>query len=175
MRDLYRDRHQKRVSQLACAMAIEMSLPEEQIEGIRVAGNIHDIGKISVPMEILSKPGQITESEFDIVKNHAQAGYDILRTIEFPWPIAQIVLQHHERMDGSGYPQGLSGEDILLEAKILAVADVVEAMASHRPYRPALGIDKALEEISINKGKLYDAEVVNACLKVFKDKKFKFQ
>ncbi|MBU4388277.1 MAG: HD-GYP domain-containing protein [Proteobacteria bacterium] len=175
MRDLYRDRHQKRVSQLACAMAREMSLPEEQIEGIRVAGIIHDIGKISVPMEILSKPGRITESEFDIVKNHAQAGYDILKSIKFPWPIAQIVLQHHERMDGSGYPQGLSGEDILLEARILGLADIVEAMASHRPYRPALGIDKALEEISINKGKLYDAEVVNACLRVFKDKGFRFK
>ncbi|MBU2521461.1 MAG: HD domain-containing protein [Proteobacteria bacterium] len=175
MRDPYMDSHHKRVSQLACAIAREMNLPDEQIEGIRVAGNIHDIGKISVPMEILSKPGRVNKSEFGIIKNHAQAGYDILKTIEFPWPIAQIVLQHHERMDGSGYPKGLLGKKMLIEARILGVADVVEAMASHRPYRSALGIDKALEEISINKGKLYDAEVVNACLRVFKDKKFKFK
>ena len=175
MRDPYRDSHQKRVSQLACAMAREMNLPEEQIEGIRVAGNIHDIGKISVPMEILSKPGRVNKSEFGIIKSHTQAGYDILKTIEFPWPIAQIVLQHHERMDGSGYPQGLSGKDILLEARILGVADVVEAMVSHRPYRPALGIDKALEEISKNRGVLYDPEVVDACLKLFTEKRFEFE
>jgi len=175
MKDPYRHSHQKRVAQLACAIAREMNLPEEQIEGIRVAGNIHDIGKISVPMEILNKPGRVNKNEFGIIKNHAQAGYDILKTIEFPWPIAQIVLQHHERMDGSGYPQGLSGKDILLEARILGVADVVEAMVSRRPYRPALGIDKALEEISKNRGILYDPEVVDACLKLFTEKRFEFE
>ena len=121
------------------------------------------------------KPGRLSKTEFDLIKNHSQVGYDILKTIQFPWPVSQIVLQHHERIDGSGYPNGLLGKEILIEARILGVADVVEAMASHRPYRPALGIDKALEEISINKGKFYDTEAVNACLRVFKDKGFKFK
>jgi len=165
-RDPYTAGHQRRVTQLACAIAREMNLPEEQIEAIRVAGTIHDIGKIYVPAEILSKPGRLTENEFAIIKTHPQVGYEILKTIEFPWPIAQIVLQHHETMDGSGYPQGLSGEDILLEAGILRVADVVEAMSSHRPYRPAPGIDKALFEILQNKGCLYDSNVVDACLQI---------
>ena len=135
---------------------------------------IHDLGKISTPADILSKPGRLNEHEFGIIRSHPQAGYDILKEVEFPWPIAQIILQHHERMGGSGYPQGLSGEDILLEARILGVADVVEAMASHRPYRPALGIDKALEEISNNRGALYDADVVDACSRVFREKGFKW-
>jgi len=172
IKDPYTAGHQKRVTRLASAIAEELGLPKEQIEGIRIAGLIHDIGKVSIPAEILSKPGRITDLEFSVIKTHSQAGYDILKTIEFPWPIAQIVLQHHERLNGSGYPQGLSGEEILLEARILGVADVVEAMASHRPYRPALGIDKALEEIAQNRGILYDARVAEACLKLFADKGF---
>lgn len=172
IKDPYTAGHQKRVTRLASAIAEELGLPKEQIEGIRIAGLIHDIGKVSIPAEILSKPGRITDLEFSVIKTHSQAGYDILKTIEFPWPIAQIVLQHHERLNGSGYPQGLSGEEILLEARILGVADVVEAMASHRPYRPALGIDKALEEITQNRGILYDARVAEACLKLFADKGF---
>jgi PAS domain S-box-containing protein len=175
MRDPYTAGHQRRVTQLACAIAKEMGLPEEQIEGIRMAGLIHDIGKINVPAEILSKPGPLTKLEFGLIKMHPQTGHDVLKAIEFPWPVAPIVLQHHERMDGSGYPQGLSGEEIILEARILAVSDVVEAMASHRPYRSARGIDKALEEISQNRGVLYDPEVVDACLKLFKEKRFEFE
>ena len=174
-RDSYTAGHQRRVAEIAGAIAIETGLSEHQVEGVRIAGLIHDIGKISVPAEILSKPGKITEHEFGIIKSHPKVGYDILRKINFPWPISQIVLQHHERMDGSGYPQGLSGKAILLEARIMAVADVVEAMSSHRPYRPALGIDKALEEISKNREMLYDPEVVDACLMLFKDKGFKFK
>ena len=174
-RDPYTAGHQQRVTRLACAMAQEMGLPEEQIEGIRVAGTLHDMGKIYVPAEILNKPGRLTEMEMGLIKTHPQVGYDILKTIEFPWPVAQIVLQHHERMDGFGYPQRLSGEEILLEPRILAVADVVEAMSSHRPYRPAHGIDKALEEISQNRDVLYDPEVVDACLKLFTEKGFKFE
>ena len=176
MRDPYTAGHQRRVTQLACAIAEEMGLPEEQIEGLRLAGLIHDIGKISVPAEILSKPGRLTDLEFGLIKAHPQVGYNVLNgSLEFPWPVAQIVLQHHERMDGSGYPQGLSGEEIILEARILAVADVVEAMASHRPYRSARGIDKALEEISQNRGVLYDPEVVDVCLKLFTEKGFKLE
>ena len=174
-RDPYTAGHQRRVADLARATAKEMGFPRDKITGIRMAGALHDIGKIAIPSEILSKPGRLNGTEFELIKNHPKVGYDILKSIKFPWPVAQIVLQHHERMDGSGYPQALSGEDILSEARILGVADVVEAMASHRPYRAALGIDKALEEISINRGKLYDVEVVNGCLKVFKDKGFKFK
>jgi len=150
-RDPYTAGHQHRVADLATAIAEEMSLSKDQVEGIRMAGMIHDIGKISIPAEILSKPGSITEYEFGIIKTHPRVGYDILKQIEFPWPVAQIVYQHHERINGSGYPQGLCGKEILLQAKILGVADVVEAMASHRPYRPAFGIEKALEEISQTK------------------------
>ena len=175
MRDPYTSGHQQRVTQLACAIAKEMGLSGEVLAEIRVAGSLHDIGKMYVPGEILSKSGGLAGVEFDLIKTHPEAGYSILKTIEFPWPVAQIVLQHHERMDGSGYPAGLSGDDILLEARILGVADVVEAMASHRPYRPALGINKALEEISQKSGSLYDPEVVDACLKLFAEKKFKFQ
>lgn len=172
-RDPYTAGHQQRVADLSRAIANEMGLPENQIEGVFMAGVIHDLGKISVPAEILSKPGRIPEIEFSLIKIHPRSGYDILKGIEFPWPIAQIVLQHHERMDGSGYPQGLSGEDILIEARILAVADVVEAMASHRPYRPALGIDAALEEISAKKNAHFDKDVVDACLKLFDTKDLK--
>ena len=175
IRDPYTAGHQLRVARLAFAIAGKMGLSEDQAEGVRVAGTIHDLGKIAVPAEILSKPGQITEMEFGIIKTHPQAGYDILQDMKFPWPLARIVLQHHERMNGSGYPQGLSGENTLLEARILAVADVVEAMATHRPYRPARGIDVALEEISKNKGVLYDPEVADACLKVFTEKSFRFE
>ena len=174
-RNPYMAGHQQRVTQLACAIAREMGLPEEQIEGIRVAGLIHDIGKISVPIEILSNPDGISDLEYGIIKAHPQIGYDILKAVEFPWPVAEIVLQHNERLDGSGYPQGLSGDEILLEARIIGVADVVDAMSSHQPYRAARGLDKALEEISQNRGVLYDPGVVGACLKLFKQKEFKFE
>jgi PAS domain S-box-containing protein/putative nucleotidyltransferase with HDIG domain len=175
MRDPYTAGHQQRVTDLACAIAEEMGLSEEQINGIRMAGLIHDIGKINIPAEILNKPGELTEIEYNLFKNHPQVGHDILKSVEFPWPVAQIVLQHHERMDGSGYPQGLSGDEIMLEARILAVADIVEAIASHRPYRPARGAGDALEEILHNKGTLYDLEVVDACLRVFYEKGFTFE
>jgi len=175
MRDPYTAGHQQRVTQLACAIARQMGLPEEQISGLRLAGLIHDIGKVRVPAEILTNPDGLSEPEFMMIKAHPLLGYEILKGIDFPWPVAQIVLQHHERMNGSGYPSGLSGGDIIVEARILAVADVVEAMASHRPYRAALGINKALREISQNKGVLYDSKAVNACLKLFKDRRFKFE
>ena len=173
-RDPYTAGHQRRVADLARAIATELGLPADQIEGVRTAATIHDIGKIAVPAEILSKPGKLTDTEFELIKIHAKIGYDILKQIEFPWPIAQFVLQHHERLDGSGYPAGLCGDDIFLEARILGVADVVEAMATHRPYRPALGLDGALAEISKNKGVLYDAPVADACLKIFTEKGFTF-
>jgi PAS domain S-box-containing protein/putative nucleotidyltransferase with HDIG domain len=173
MKDPYTAGHQRWATRLACAIAKEMDLSEGRIEGIRMAGLIHDIGKINIPAEILSKPGHLSEIQYNMVKIHPQVGCDILREIKFPWPVAQIVLQHHERMDGSGYPQGLSGQQILLEARILAVADAVEAMSSHRPYRPAHGVEKALEEISQYRGTLYDPQVVDACLRVF-EKGFRF-
>ena len=154
------------------AIAGEMGLSEHRIKGVQMSGRIHDMGKISIPAEILSKPSRLIEMEFCLIKRHCEVGYEILQEIGFPWPVAQAVLQHHERMDGSGYPQGLSGEDILLEARVLSVADVVEAMASHRPYRPALGIERALKEISDNKGRLYDPEVADACLRLFSSKRF---
>jgi len=161
-------------SKLAEIIARKMKLPKEKIEGIRVASLVHDVGKISVPAEILNKPIKLTEIEFNLIKDHSQVGYDILKSIEFPWPITKIVLQHHERLDGSGYPRGLKGEDIIIEARIIGVVDVVEAMSSHRPYRPALGIDAALEEISKNKGILYDPEVVDICIKLVSEKGFEF-
>jgi len=172
MKDLYTSGHQQRVAHLACALAEELGLSEHRVEGLRVAGLLHDLGKISVATEILSKPGKINEYEYALIKGHPQIGCDILRGIEFPWPVAQIILQHHERLDGSGYPGGLLEEDILLEAKILGVADVVEAMSSHRPYRPAIGVAEALEEISRNKGTLYDPEVVETCIRLFTEKDF---
>jgi PAS domain S-box-containing protein len=175
IRDPYTAGHQRRVSRLSCAIAREMGLPEDQIEGLRVAGDIHDIGKIYVPAEILSKPGQITAIEYGIIKTHPQVGFDILKTISFPWPVAQIVLQHHERQDGSGYPMGLVGDAILLESRILGVADIVEAMSSHRPYRPAQGIDKAIEEIIQNKGRFYDDRVVESCVRLFQQNRFAFE
>ena len=172
MKDPYTAGHQQRVSDLARAIATEMGLSADRRDFIRTASSIHDIGKVSVPAEILSKPTKLTGLEFSLIKTHSQSGYDILKDIEFPWPVADVVLQHHERMDGSGYPQGLKGNDILLEARIMAVADVVEAIASHRPYRPSRGIDFALDEISRNKGILYDADVVDACLKLFQEKSY---
>ena len=168
-RDPYTAGHQIRVADLAVAIANEMGLSTDQIEGIRLTGIVHDLGKIKVPAEILSKPGKISELEYEIIKTHSQVGFDLLKEIEFPWPIAQIVHQHHEKIDGSGYPQGLKGDEILLEARILTVSDIVEAMSSHRPYRPALGIEKALTQIKKDKGTLLDPDVVNACLKIFKD------
>lgn len=167
IRDPYTAGHQRRVSDLARTIAQQMGIDPDLIDGVRLAGIIHDIGKISIPAEILTKPTQLTEIEFSLIRIHSQAAFDILKAIDFPWPIAEIIFQHHERLNGSGYPQGLRDDQICLEARILAVADVVEAMASHRPYRPGLGQDAALAEIEANRDKLYDGRVVDACLKVF--------
>ena len=174
IKDPYTAGHQKRVSRLATAIAEEMQLPEDKIRGLHLAAAIHDIGKIYIPAEILTKPGSLTSIEFDLIKTHPQVGSDILKSIDFPWPIAKIILQHHEKIDGSGYPHGLTDKDILLEAKILVVADVVEAISSHRPYRPALGPKRALEEISIYKNTLFSPEVVDACYRIFEQGKFHF-
>ena len=174
-RDPYTAGHQRRVADLTRAIATEMNLTSDQIDGVRMASNIHDIGKMSIPSEILTKPTKLTDLEFNLIKMHPQSGYNILKDIEFPCPVADIVLQHHERMDGSGYPQGIKGDAILLEARILAIADVVEAMASHRPYRQALGIEAALKEIEKNKGILYDNAVADACLRLFRRKDYQLQ
>jgi PAS domain S-box-containing protein/putative nucleotidyltransferase with HDIG domain len=174
-RDPYTAGHQRRVAQIACAIAADMGLAEDQLVGIRLAGLIHDVGKVRVPSEILTNPDGLTEAEMRIVRTHPMVGHEILKNIEFPWPIAQAVLQHHERLDGSGYPSGLSKEQIITEARILAVADVVEAMASHRPYRPSLGIDEALNEIECNRGRLYDSAAVDSCVRLFKNNGFKFE
>ena len=175
IRDPYTAGHQSRSTDLARAIAKEMGLPQDRIDGIRMAGSIHDIGKLSVPAEILSKPTKLTELEFSLIKEHARNGYEMLKNVESPWPLAQIVYQHHERMNGSGYPRNLKGDEILMEARILAVSDVVESMASHRPYRPALGIEKALEEIEKNRGILYVDTVADACLRLFREKGFQFR
>ncbi|MDO9226861.1 MAG: PAS domain-containing protein [Pseudomonadota bacterium] len=172
MRDPYTAGHQRRVARLAAAIALEMGLPAQQVEGLRMAGVVHDIGKIHVPAEILSSPAKLSAAEFEIIKTHPLVGYDILKGIDFPWPVAEIVWQHHEKLDGSGYPRGLKGEEILIEARILTVADVVEAMASHRPYRPGFGIFPTLQEISRNKGKLYDERVAEACLRLFMERNY---
>jgi HD-GYP domain-containing protein (c-di-GMP phosphodiesterase class II) len=172
-RDPYTSGHQRRVAGLARAIAGELGLSGRQTEGVYMAAAIHDIGKISLPAEILSKPIALTEIELSMVQSHAQAGYDILAGIDFPWPLAEIVLQHHERLDGSGYPRGLAGEQILLEARIIGVADVIETMSSHRPYRPSIGLEKAMEEISSHRGRLYDPEVVDACLSLLKRKDYR--
>lgn len=174
-KDPYTAGHQKRVSQLACVIAEEMHLPKNQIDGIGMAAIVHDIGKIHVPTEILTKPTKLTDIELKMIAAHPQFGYDILKTIEFPWPIAEIVLQHHEKMNGSGYPLGISGENILLEARILVVADVVEAISTHRPYRAALGTNVALKKILEKRRTYYDPDVVDACLRVFSEKGFKFE
>lgn len=172
-RDPYTAGHQIRVADIAAAIAKELGLDQDTIEGIKIASTVHDIGKIQLPSEILTKPTRLTELEYEMIKTHSQTGYEILKNIHFPWPVAQIVHQHHEKIDGSGYPNGLKDDEILLEAKILCVADVVEAMASHRPYRASLGIEFALGELEKNKGTSYDAEVVDCCLKLFREKNYK--
>jgi PAS domain S-box-containing protein/putative nucleotidyltransferase with HDIG domain len=174
-RDPYTAGHQQRVAKLASAIAAKLDLAEERIEGLRVAALLHDLGKIYIPAEILSKPARLTDMEMGIMKTHSEVGYDILKGVSFPWPVADIVLQHHERIDGSGYPRGLMDQDILLDAKIIMVADVVEAMSSHRPYRAALGLQLALEEIEMNKGKRYQRDIVDACLDLFINDGFGFE
>jgi PAS domain S-box-containing protein/putative nucleotidyltransferase with HDIG domain len=174
-RDIHTADHQRRVAQLACAIAEEMGFTPEQVEVVQVAGLLHDIGKLSLPQELLNKPGKLTDAEFQLIKTHSQTGCDMLKPVEFPWPIADIVVQHHERMNGSGYPSGIKEDELLIEARILGVADVVEAMNSYRPYRAPLGIDKALGQISRNRGILYDPRVVDACVRLFTEKGFKFQ
>jgi len=174
-RDPYTAKHQMEVSRLAVAIARKMNIDEDRLEGIRIAGLIHDIGKITVPSEILNKPGKISMPEFEIIKTHCETGYNILKDIEFPWPIATIIRQHHERIDGSGYPRGLKDNEIILEAKVIAVADVVEAMSSHRPYRQALGLKAALDELEDKKGILYAQDVADACLHLFNSNKFTFE
>lgn len=173
-RDPYTSGHQRKVSELSTAIARKMNLSEETVQGIRIAGILHDIGKLMVPLEYLNKPGKLAPLEFSIIKTHPQHAYDMLKTIDFPFPVDQVVLQHHEKYDGSGYPQGLRGNEILLEARIITVADVVEAISSHRPYRPALGIRAALEEISTYSGSSYDPNVVKACLELFQTGEFHF-
>lgn len=175
MRDPYTAGHQRRVSDLARAIADRLGFSTEKIDAIRMAASIHDLGKISIPSEILSKPGKLNETEYTLVKTHPQVGYNILNQIEFPWPIARIILQHHERINGSGYPQKLKGRQIMIEARILGVADIVEAMVSHRPYRTAIGLDKALEEIRRNRGSLYDPEIVDICLSLFHHQGYEFK
>lgn len=169
VRDPYTAAHQVRVANLAAAVGYELGLPSQTIDGIRLAGLIHDIGKITVPAEILTKPGVLSDLEMRLIKEHPRVGYEILKGIEFPWPIADIILQHHERLDGSGYPQGLQHDEIIQEAQILAVADVVDAMSFHRPYRPALGVEKAFEE-NTHHGRRFSAEAVNACLRLIEQK-----
>ena len=172
MRDRYTASHQRKVAKLAVAIGAELGFDERRLEGLRVAGYLHDIGKITIPLEILAKPSKLTEIELQLIKGHPQAGYDVLKDVEFPWPVAQIALQHHERMDGSGFPQGLQGESILLEARIIAVADVLDEMSSDRPYGPGVGIDKALAEIERGHGTAYDSHVADACLRLFREKNY---
>lgn len=173
-RDPYTAGHQMRVTDLAVEIAKEMKLPPNTIDGLRFASQIHDIGKISIPSEILTKPGPLNTMEIALLRNHAQAGYDILSPLTFPWPVATIILQHHERLDGKGYPRALKADQICLEAKILAVADTVEAMTSNRPYRPSVGLDMALEEINTNSSSSYDPQVVKACMTLFRERGYKF-
>ena len=170
LRDPYTAGHERRVGKIGAAIGAELGLAEQRQEGLMVAGYLHDIGKITIPAEILSRPGKLSQIEYNLIQAHAQAGYDVLKSVQFPWPVAEVALQHHERMDGGGYPQGLKGEEILLEARIMAVADVVEAMSSHRPYRAGLGIEKALAEVERGIGTKYDEAVVNACLTLFREK-----
>lgn len=175
LRDPYSIGHLQRVSKLAMAIAQEMKLPQDKIKGIKIASLVHDIGKVNLPSEIVRKPGKLIEVEFNLIKSHPKISYDLLKRIDFPWPIAEIVFQHQEKIDGSGYPRGLKGDEICIEAKILGVANVVEAMSSYRSYRPALIIDEALNEIEKNKNIIFDPEVVDACIKLFKEKGFKFE
>ncbi|MBE0614366.1 MAG: PAS domain S-box protein [Burkholderiales bacterium] len=172
MRDPYTAGHERRVAEIAVALGAELGFDKKRLEGLRVAGHLHDISKITIPAEILSKPGKLNALEFMMIQGHPQAGYDVLKNVEFPWPVAEVVLQHHERIDGSGYPQGLKGEAILLDARIMAVADVVEAMSSHRPYRAGLGIEMALAEIERGRGSAYDVDVSDACLRLFREKHY---
>ncbi len=173
LRDPYTAGHERRVGEMSAALGAELGFDKHQQEGLRVAGYLHDVGKMIIPAEILSKPGKLNAIEYSLIKQHPQAGYDVLKGVDFPWPIAEVALQHHERIDGTGYPQGFKGEGIIVEARILAVADTVEAMSSRRPYREGLGLDKALAEIERGRGRLYDAMVVDACLKLFKEKGYK--
>jgi hemerythrin-like metal-binding protein len=173
MRDPYTVGHERRVAEIAVAIGKEMGLDALRIEGLNVGGHVHDLGKISIPAEILGKPGRLSAIELELIKSHAKAGFEILKNVGFPWPVDQIALRHHERFDGSGYPDGLKGDAILLEARIMAVADVVEAMSSHRPYRPGLGIEKALAEIERGRGTAYDPVVADSCLKLFRENGFK--
>ena len=170
LRDPYTAGHERRVAEIAVALGTELGFDEHRLEGLRVAGHLHDVGKITIPAEILSKPGKLSPIEFKLIQAHADAGYEVLKKVEFPWPVAEVALQHHERMDGSGYPHGLMGEAIRLEARVIAVADVIEAMSSHRPYRPGLGITAALGEIERGRGSLYDAQVADVCLRLFREK-----
>lgn len=174
MRDPYTAGHQKRVADLSCAIATLMGMHKEDIYGLRMASVIHDLGKLTVPAGILSKPGKLSDLEYQLIKSHVRAGYDILKQIDFPWPIADIILQHHERLNGSGYPQGLTKDQIILPARILAVADVFETIASHRPYRPALGLQPAIDELRLNRGTLYDSQVVDVCLSLVEKGQFEF-
>ncbi len=171
-RDPYTAGHQKKVADIAKEIAKDMGLSRDIIESVNLAGQIHDLGKIAIPSEILNKPGRINEIEFSLIKTHSAIGYEIMKNIDFPWPIADIVLQHHEKLDGTGYPNGLKGEEILIQARIIAVADVLEAMASHRPYRAALGMDAAFNELQKNSGTHFDPEVVTSCIRIFKEKGF---
>jgi PAS domain S-box-containing protein len=173
-RDEYTSGHMKRVAQLSLAIATELNLPEDEKHGIQLASSIHDIGKIAIPVQILVKPGKLTDIEYMLIQTHVQAGFDILKNIKFPWPIAEMVLQHHERMDGSGYPRGLKGEAILLGARIIAISDVIEAMSMNRPYRFVLGLHAALAEIKSGRGSLYDKRAVDACVRLFEEKHFAF-
>ncbi len=172
MRDPYTAGHQHSVKELALAIGVALGLPERQLEGLQLGASVHDIGKIMVPAEILCKPTKLSKHEYDLIKDHAEAGYTILKDVDFPWPIARIVHEHHERMDGSGYPNGLRGEELLLESQIVAVADVVQSMGAHRPYRASLGCEAGLAEIRKNRGRLYDADVVDACLRLFNEKRY---
>ena len=169
LRDPYTAGHEKRVGELSARIAAEMGLSENFQRGMRVAGGVHDVGKITVPAEMLNKPGKLSAIEFEMIKSHAEQGYEVLKNVDFPWPVAEVARQHHERIDGSGYPRGLKGEEIILEARIMAVADVVEAMSTHRPYRPALGVDAALAEIERGRGTAFDPVVAEACLRLFRE------
>jgi PAS domain S-box-containing protein len=172
LRDPYTAGHQRQVADIATAIARELDLPDDEVKGIEVASTLHDIGKIAVPSEILTRPGRLSQPEFEIIKTHPEAGNQIVAQVPFPWPVAQMILQHHERIDGSGYPKGLKNDDILIGSRILAVADVISAMSAHRPYRPAKGVAAALAEIEGNRGILYDPGVVDACLRLFRDRSF---
>jgi putative nucleotidyltransferase with HDIG domain len=174
IRDPYTSGHETRVTDLATMIAREMKLPEDQVEAVNMAATIHDVGKLYIPAEILSRPGNLNSMEVELIHTHAKAGYDILKDITFPWPIAEIVYQHHERLNGSGYPQKIKGEEILMEARIIGVAGVVEAMSSHRPYRPTLGIDQALKEINQNRNILFDGSVVDTCINLFQKSGYKW-